>query len=308
MRGLELSEKYYLEFGAQMIHEKFPDIEDILAVGLCGSGSECYGFDDEISKDHDFEPSLCIWIDEESEREFGFRLFRTYTKLQKEYSQINTTEKSLRGSDSRGVMTISDFYRQYTGRDGAPETLKDWVYTPSYYLAEAVNGQVFCDPYGRFTEIRDKIKNGMPEDARLKKIASCAFHMAQSGQYNYKRCLSHGELGAARLALSDFVKSAIDMVFLLNRRHTPYYKWSFRAMRELEILGQGAFELERLINKSGDQALEISREIEKFCACVISELIRQGLSDSHTDYLENHAYSINGRIKDHELRNSHIML
>ena len=59
MKGLELSEKFYLEHGAPMIHSDFPEIESMIAVGLCGSGSECFGFDDEISTDHDFEPGFC---------------------------------------------------------------------------------------------------------------------------------------------------------------------------------------------------------------------------------------------------------
>ena len=40
----------------------------------------------------------------------------------------------------------------------------------------------------------------MPEDVRAKKIGSCALKAAQSGQYNYARCIKHGEDGAAMLA------------------------------------------------------------------------------------------------------------
>ena len=43
MKGIEIAEKYYLEFGAPMIKEQFPELEEIVAVGLMGSGSECYG-------------------------------------------------------------------------------------------------------------------------------------------------------------------------------------------------------------------------------------------------------------------------
>ena len=50
MKGLELSRKYYEAYGAGMIHKQFPEYEEIIAVGLTGSGSECYGFDDEVSQ------------------------------------------------------------------------------------------------------------------------------------------------------------------------------------------------------------------------------------------------------------------
>ena len=62
MNGLELSEKYYLTYGVPMLHELFPDFEGIVAVGLVGSGSECLGYDDELSRDHDFEPSFTIFL------------------------------------------------------------------------------------------------------------------------------------------------------------------------------------------------------------------------------------------------------
>ncbi len=47
MKGLEIAEKYYEECGAPMIRELFPELEEILAVGLIGSGSECMGYDDD---------------------------------------------------------------------------------------------------------------------------------------------------------------------------------------------------------------------------------------------------------------------
>ena len=305
MQGIEMARAFYEQSVRLMIERDFAQYTDRIAVGLVGHGSECFGYDDEISRDHDFEPSLCIWLDDDDEREFGFALFRAYSKLCKEYCGKERSAKSRGDSDFRGVMTVSDFYRRYTGRAGAPQSNTDWLYTPSYYLAEATNGEVFCDPKGVFTSIRNEIKNGMPEDVRLKKICSCAFYMAQSGQYNFKRCLAHGELGASRLALSDFVKSSMEMIFLLNRAHMPYYKWSFRAMRELCILGDRACVLEQLLVMTEGDILAV---IEALCADVISELRRQGLTDSASDYLENHAYSVNGKIKDAELRNMPVML
>ena len=49
MKGLELSEKFYKEYGEPMLQENFSDILPYIAVGLAGSGSECYGYDDGIS-------------------------------------------------------------------------------------------------------------------------------------------------------------------------------------------------------------------------------------------------------------------
>ena len=308
MQGIEISRAFYEEYGKPMIESEFSQYKDRLAIGLVGHGSECFGFDDEVSRDHDFEPAFCIWLTDEDEKEFGFRLFRAYQRLPREFCGTKLKEKSLLGGDTKGVMTISDFYRRYTGRSGPPESDLDWLYTPSHYLAEATNGEVFFDALGEFTRIRSEIKNGMPEDVRLKKIASCAFYMAQTGQYNLKRCLTHGERGASRLALSDFVRNAIELTFLLNHAHMPYYKWAFRSMRLLKILGDRAELLEELIDVHNIDDKKINDDVELFCSEIILQLKAQGLSDSTSDYLENHAYCVNERIKNSRLRNMSVAL
>ena len=85
MRGIEISRAYFEEYGKPMLEEHFADILPFLCVGLVGSGSECYGFDDEISRDHDFEPGFCIFIPDENivDRRTEFLLERAYAKLPK---------------------------------------------------------------------------------------------------------------------------------------------------------------------------------------------------------------------------------
>ena len=56
MRGLELSRRFYEEFGREMVRKEFPEYEERIAAGLVGQGSECFGYDDEVSRDHDFGP------------------------------------------------------------------------------------------------------------------------------------------------------------------------------------------------------------------------------------------------------------
>lgn len=307
MKGIELSRAYFEEYGRPMLQNGFGEYIDRIAVGLVGRGSECFGFDDEISEDHDFEPRFCIWLTDEDEQSFGFKLFRAYSKLPKDYMGVCCRERSAVRSKEKGVYTISEFYSAYTGRSGAPECWQDWLYTPSHYFAEATNGDVFCDPLGEFTRIREIIKNGMPEDVRLKKIASCALRMAQSGQYNYKRCIAHGELGAARLALDEFARNACEMTFLLERRHAPYYKWIFRAMRELPRLNFLAEKLEKLVTLPTDETLRIELMIEEISSAFIDEFKEQGITRATCGFLESHAYSVNDMIKSSEIRNLHVL-
>lgn len=309
MRGLDAARQWYETAGVPMLEREFGDAVRRIAAGRAGHGSECFGYDDGISRDHDYFTGFQLWITEEDERIFGFRLERAYAKLRKEFppdGDAASTGSSALGDAEDGVSVIGDFYRRHIGSPGAPENWRQWLHTPDHAFAEAVNGAVFRDDLGAFSGIRETILNGMPEDVRRKKIAARAVFMAQSGQYNYMRCLRHGESGAAALALGEFVRNAANMVFLLNRRFAPYYKWVFRAMRDLPKLNDCAGSLAGLLTDgvSGEAKAE---RIELLCAAIASELRAQGLSDRDDVYLEPHAFAVQSGIRDREIRELHIM-
>lgn len=305
MNGLELSKEYFYEYGLPMLEELFADKLPYMAAGLAGHGSECFGFDDDISKDHDYEAGFCIWITDEDERDYGFRLFRAYSKLPKEYKGITMQKKSSFGSPYKGVHTINEFYSFYLG-EKFPQTNAQWLAIPDFYLAEATNGEIYFDNYGKFTQIREYIKN-RPADVRLKKLASSLFYMAQAGQYNYKRCAMHGEKPAAALALSCFSNYCADAVFLLNNAFAPYYKWKFRAMKGLPKLGEIYNDLKELLGSPYETDKNASL-IESVCGKIIAELEKSGLTGSMGDYLEAYANAVNNKITDGELRNMPVML
>ena len=306
MKGLEEARRFYKDFGAAMLHERFPDFEERIAVGLVGRGSECFGFDDEVSRDHDFEQGFCLWLTDADDILIGAELARAYQALPRR----GAAQRSRLGESNRGPRRIGFFYRPYLGSESAPRDWRQWLSIPSWALAEATNGEVWRDELGEFSGLRETLRHGMPEDVRRKKLAAKLIAMAQAGQYNYPRCLKHGESGAAMLALGEFVNAASDAVFLLCRAHRPYYKWSFRAMRELPEFGQAlceplAFLLTGENGGEGD-ALKIQL-VEDICASVVRELRAQELSAAGGDYLESHAYAVQGSIRNGAIRALHVM-
>ena len=310
MNGMELSKAFYTEIGEPMLREKFPELLPFLAVGLTGSGSECYGFDDEISQDHDFEPGFCIFVPGENivDRKSAFALERAYAALPRQFRGFGRERTSPVGGARHGVLRTADFMTEKVGTaDGRLSTLQ-WLSIPDYALAEAVNGEIFTDPYGEITAIRDRIRN-RPEDIRRKKLAGHILLMAQSGQYNYLRCLGHGETAAAQLAVVEYVQNVMAAAFLLGGAYQPYYKWSFRAMRNLPVLPFTAELLEYLLTTdNGPKTREEKyKVIEDIAADVIGELFKQGLTKADSKDLERHAYSVNDRVEDPQLRNMHIL-
>ncbi len=310
MNGLELSRAFYEQYGAPMLHEQFPEAEQLVAVGLVGSGSECLGFDDEVSRDHDFEPGFCLLLPEESviDRRTAFQLERAYAKLPKEFMGFRRSSVAPVGGARHGVLRTADFFTEKVGAPDGVLTVDQWLKLPQQSLLEATGGEIFRDDLGEVTAIRAALR-GMPEDARKKRLAGHLLLMAQAGQYNYLRCLKHGENAAAQLAVNEFVKSCMEVVFLLNRVYAPYYKWSFRALRRLEKLSLTAETLEYLLTTGNDEDMAESKYdmIESTASDIIDELQSQSLTKAVCGDLEKHAYSVNDGIEDGDVRNLNIL-
>ena len=309
MNGLELSRAYYEAYGKPMLEEQFPALLPHLAAGFFGSGSECFGYDDEISRDHDFEPGFCLFLPgaDVVDRRTAFALERAYAKLPREFMGLRRSAMAPVGGARRGVLRTGEFFAEKIGAADGLLTLPQWLTVPEQALAECTNGELYFDNRGDVARIRETLAF-YPEDVRRKKLAGHLLLMAQAGQYNYLRCLRHGENAAAQLAVGEFVKSAMSAVFLLNRRYRPYYKWSFRAMRALPRLALLAELLEYLLttDNEGDLAQDKYDVIESIAADVIDELMEQGLTKATCGDLEKHAYSVNDGIGDASLRNLHI--
>ncbi len=308
MKGLELAQQYYETYGKEMLQQQFSHVLPYLAIGLAGSGSECYGYDDETSRDHDFEPAFCIFLPGEDivDRRTAFQLERAYAKLPKEFMGFKRSPIDPVGGSRHGVIRMADFFSAKTGSPDGELSPEQWFSLPEYALLEATNGAVFADHYRQFTAIRETL-GYFPEDIRRKKLAGHLLLMAQAGQYNYNRCVARGETAAAQLAVFEFTQSALHSIYLLNRVYMPYYKWSFRGLKNLPQFSVLAKPLEHLISTGNDpeQAKEKAVLIEQICAAIAEAV--QPLTGLQSAELEQQAYALNDTITDHQIRNLHIL-
>ena len=302
MKGMELSRLYYEKVCKPVIEKEAGELTERTAVGLVGEGSECYGYDDEISRDHDFGPSCCFWLTKEDYRIYGGKLREILDSLPKSFMSFPALKISEWGGGRRGVLNTESFYRKFTGKENGPETLDEWRMIPETNLSIVTNGSVFSDPLGEFTKIRNRLLEYYPEDIRLDKIASRCMKIAQSGQYNLGRCLKRGEFVAARIAEAEFINESIYMIYLLNKKYMPFYKWMHKDMQFLPILGKEVHNL--LNNLISIQNSEKPETAEKICGLIINELKIQGISENKSDFLLDHGPDIQRKISDESLRNS----
>lgn len=290
LKGLSISEDYYNEFGKQMIYEKFPEYAKRIAVGLVGEGSECFGYDDDTSKDHDFGPGFCMWLNDEDYAAIGDKLQAEYDKLPVEYKGITKIDSN-KAAKRTGVFSISEFYSRLLGIKGAPVTENDWLYIEDSQFAVATNGKVFVDELGEFSVIRNKIMEYYPDGAYRKKVARCAALMSQYGQYNYGRMLKRQDKIAAGVALYKFIEQTMQMIYLLNKKYAPFYKWMNRGIEDLSILGEIREDLKFITSVQVDDG-RIEAVVEGICTKILAEMVQQNICKSGDNYLDNHVPEI----------------
>ena len=317
--GMQLAKSYWQTYGKPLLElEQFKDYKNRIAAGLVGHGSECYGFDDEISRDHDFGPGFCLWLTDEDYAKIGDDLQAAYDSLPQEYAGFGSREetpraKSCEGSKRVGIFSISEFFENITGFSTAPSQNEPhlWLSLSEPTLAAATNGQIFADPLGEFSKTRQSFKL-MPDDVRISLISRRLGMMAQAGQYNVPRMLARKDGAEAWLSINEFVRATASIVFLLNNPisagYLPYYKWQFAALRKLSNrmasrLSGVANQLESLMRLSSaacfggigfgegtkgssEAESKINEIIQNVCNEVVQELKYQGLSDCNETFLE----------------------
>lgn len=306
LTGMEICRRFYEEYGKQMIHEKFPEYENQMAVGLVGEGSEVFGYDDTFSRDHDFGPGFCIWLPKELYKAMGDKVQEEYDKLPDTFMGIQRTTTEM-GKGRVGVWRMGDFFEEYTGYRTAPEIPAEWVEIEDYKLATVTNGEIWRDDLGEFTKRRAGFLAQPPEAYRVK-LARMISSMAQMGQCNYARSMARKDYVTANICIAKYMEDTLHCLFLLNDQYAPYYKWLLRGSRDLEILPEVGdilraladtkdqreswqdFKYDNRIINENDQKVMI---IEMIAKLVLNELLEQGIiKDKKSNFLGDYVHEV----------------
>ncbi len=318
--NMDRCKAFYEKYGRDMIRDKFPEYEKKIAVGLVGEGSDCFGYDDGISMDHDYGVGFCMWLTGEDYGAIGGKLKKEYEILVKEYSKEffdASMEENARISfdNRRGVFEIYNFYdrilnsqvvRDFHGFDKfiLPEM---WETISEDNLATATNGQVFRDDFGRFTAIRKELMGYYPKQVWYIKLAGAVHTFSQNGQYNYPRMMARKDYVTASICKSQAMRAAMSIVYLLNNKFAPYYKWMFKGIKGLNKLSQVSDLLEEAAGFDLQKAAwedktynpyesnledEVVANFEKIARLILNELKCQNITMDNDIFLDKYTQEI----------------
>ena len=113
-------------------------------------------------------------------------------------------------------------------------------------------------------------------------------------QVNYARCMTRGDKVAAEICKVKGLEAAMELFFLLKRVYPPYYKWTFRALEQLDEKGELSARLRELADlRCNEEAWEDTKYHPN----------RPNFKDRIVSIADDIGYDISEMLKQHGLIN-----
>jgi len=242
MHGIDISKQYFYEAALPLLKEKYPYLLERIAAGLVaggfdsGCGSEIGGFDDELSRDHNWGPRFFLFMLPEDKREIGNEI-QNYldSSLPSEFSGFKSTATTL-PQNRAYVTTPTENLMSCLGMTRPPDTDQAWITIPEVQLFEYTAGPIFYEPTPLVSPLRSQFEY-YPDDVWYKRLSYAFFMLHLVG--NVRRSAQRQDVMATQTYTNWFLQIAMRTCFLLRRRYAPYCKWLFKAFLQLPDLPDG---------------------------------------------------------------------
>jgi hypothetical protein len=232
--GIELSRRFYFEVVRPLLDQHFPALAH--AAAHIGSGSDVLSFDTEMSRDHDWGPTVTLLLKEDDAplidniREVMDTQLST---LFYDYPVIIPTHIEGAFANRITVATLWDYVWQQWRYDlNTPFEKTDWLMISSQKFREMTGGAVHFDNIGDLTALRQKWA-WYPRDVWLYLMA-CGWQRIGQEEHLMPRAGYVGEEIGSSLIGSRLVRDIMNLCFLMERQYAPYPKWFGTAFKQLD--------------------------------------------------------------------------
>lgn len=273
MKGLEISKRFAHEWLLPLIERELPELERRVAVGRF-MGSDVLGADDRLSQDHNWGPTLEVYVDDDYEIADELA-----TRLNAAAPSEFLGFKRPGGHDAAvTVRRTAAFIESVLG--GAPRHPRDWVSCAGRieeiesFLYFFRHGALFHDGSGRLSALRERYR-AYPEDVWRLRLATCFYDIAHYGEYNFVwRLVERNDAIAKQIALGHFSKAVMRLPFYLDRDFAPYWKW---LPHEFRKRGYSRSIEEQLTELPRRTPAEQAKTIRDICDELREQLLRSGV-------------------------------
>ncbi|MCB0013446.1 MAG: DUF4037 domain-containing protein, partial [Anaerolineales bacterium] len=151
---IDISRQFFEEIVLPILQTHFPQETAQTAFGVFGYGSEALRLDDEYSRDHHWG----LRIDALMPREVFASRRAEMLNVLAENLPFSYQGHSLREGHLVGAGlapdNLEDFLLRTIGLNQAPQNHAEWLQIPEEDIIHVVNGEVWHDPAGDFTQVR----------------------------------------------------------------------------------------------------------------------------------------------------------
>ncbi len=246
--GLDLARAFYHEAVQPVLAKHHPRLPHSAA--LLGSGSEVLGFDDAVSRDHNWGPRLQLFLSASDHDRlsasisqtlrrhlpYQFRGYATNWSAPKQENDDQGTQLLVPTDNGEvnhrvELLTIDSFMRAHLGL-GSDRKLRsaDWLSIPQQKLLAFTSGEVFHDALG-LESIRQRF--AFYPRAVWFYLLACGWQRIAQDEHLAPRAGSIGDELGSRLIAGRLVRSIVLLCFLMERRYAPYPKWLGSAFQQL---------------------------------------------------------------------------
>jgi hypothetical protein len=235
--GLQLGRLFYTEAVRPILDAHFPGLAHDAA--LIGSGSDKLGFDTAMSTDHDWGPSVILFLREEDislepqiREVMAYHLPHTFYNYPTNFADsplepgtpVATPTTSGPINHRVLVTTVRAFVLQQLGFDlRTSPAPADWLTFPSQVLRTLTSGEIYHHGTGELQAMRD-LFHWYPHDVWLYIMAAGWRRISQEEHLMPRAGYVGDELGSSIMG-SRLVRDIMSHCFLIERHYAPYPKW-----------------------------------------------------------------------------------
>jgi hypothetical protein len=307
MLGLEISRRYFAEWGLPYLQREWPELVNRAAAGRVGS-SDTVGEDDEWSQNQELGPSFELWLTRDDYRRSGSRLQHAINSA----APIETTPARYRSlerpKETISVASIDAVFERQLGCTTPPARARDWfahgqgesLVDREARLYFMKHSAIFHDPLGEFTTRRDAFSQ-YPRDVRLKVMHTHCTTLWTITNYKFGWRLVHRtDPYPLHSAISQFAEAAMRLCFSLHNDFAPHWQWlHYQFLRLPESVELGPI-LDRFLGgRSAQECADVVPEVTEFLTRRLAEL--KLIQPGHAD-MQRAAEEVRAHIGDEVIR------
>ncbi len=243
--GAALSRLYYEGVVGPAVAARWPGLPH--AAGRLGSGSDVLGYDDAVSRDHDWGLRVNLLVSPEVIKQVDAHL---ETVLPDTFGGHPTRFATSWDPEVRHRVQVEDVATFVAARTGitasGPSSVADWLGLTGQAVLEVSGGTVFVDTAGELTAARRHL-TWYPDDLWAYVVATDWARIGQELPF-VGRAADRGDDLGSRVIAARLVDVAIHLAHLLERRWSPYAKWMGTSLSRLPRAGIAAEPLLRALD------------------------------------------------------------